>query len=742
MLLRLLPLLALPLVPPQDREALPRLVVTRDDTVVDRSCEIVIPEGLVLADENGDGVLQVRASGITVRFAPGSVLRGAPAEVPPDQLQGFGLRLRGVRDVVLQGASIRGYRGAVWASQADGLVLEDLEVSDNFRQHLLSTEAAEAGSDWLWPHENDQNEWLRRYGAGIYVEDSRGVTIRRVRARRVQNGICLDRVEDSRIYDNDCSFLSGWGLALWRSSRNVISRNAFDFCVRGYSHGVYSRGQDSAGILCFEQSRENVIAENSATHSGDGFFGFAGREALGERPAPEKDFRYEGRGCNGNLLVGNDFSYAPAIGIEMTFSFGNRFVGNRLVGGNYGVWGGYSQDTLIRGNTIAENAIAGVAIEHGAGNRIVDNDFARNERGVQLWWDVDDGLFDRPWVQANHRGLVDNQILHNRFQGDRVAVELRREGSSTKVPRRMSTILAGNRLQDVGERLRVLGDADAPKVVERPAPAPLELDHPVLGERRPVGARDHLAGRHTIIMTEWGPWDHESPLVRRIEDLGGEQLWSVHGFPGQPELRVREGVVDVAWEAPEDPAAPPRFRVRAGAPGVQAYRVEIRAGDLLQEAAGVLVRTEWRLRVFPWSTDPLQDLAAWRREGEGPRALEAVLSRLALPFGYGGPSQQRALGHEVEAAGLAGDHFGVFASTRIPLPAGRWRVRTLSDDGIRVFVDGRQVLERWDIHGPTEDRVEFETRRRHEVEIRVEYFENDGYAVLDLTLEPVVEAAH
>ena len=37
---------------------------------------------------------------------------------------------------------------------------------------------------------------------------------------------------------------------MWRSSATSFHRNAFDFCVRGYSHGVYNRGQDSAGILC------------------------------------------------------------------------------------------------------------------------------------------------------------------------------------------------------------------------------------------------------------------------------------------------------------------------------------------------------------------------------------------------------------------------------------------------------------------------------------------------------------
>lgn len=724
---------------PQEHGELPRLLVRQDDTVVDRSCLVEVPAGLVVADTNGNGVLQVVAPDVTVRFARDTVLRGASDETSPDRLQGFGIRVRGVRGVRIQGGRIRGFRGGIWASGADDLVVEDVDVSDNFRQHLLSTEAAEAGSDWLWPHENDTNEWLRNYGAGVYVEDSRNVTIRRVRARRVQNGICLDRVEDSRIYDNDCSFLSGWGLALWRSSRNLVSRNAFDFCVRGYSHGVYSRGQDSAGILCFEQSQENVFIENSATHSGDGFFGFAGREALGEHPAPERGFRYEGRGCNRNLLVGNDFSYAPAIGIEMTFSFGNRFLRNRLVGGNYGVWGGYSQDTLIQGNTIADNTIAGVAIEHGAGNRIVDNDFSGNARGVQLWWDVDEGLFDRPWVQANHRGLVDNRILHNRFRGDQVAIELRREGRSRKVPRKMSTVLSGNQMEDVGERLRVLGDADPPKVVEQPAPPEPRLELTVLGETRPVGARDHLAGRQNIIMTEWGPWDHESPLLRLVADRGREQVWAVHGFPEAPEFRVLDGVVDV-FLAPPDPAtAPPRLVVRSPEPGVHPYRVALVAGEVRREAAGILVHADWRLAIFPWTLDPLQDLEGWRREGRAAE-LQATVSRLALPFGYGGPSQQAVLGDAVRAANLAGDHFGVLASARIPLPAGRWRLRTTSDDGIRVFVDGRVLLERWDIHGPTADQAEFETRRAHAVEIRVEYFENDGYAVLDVALEPAAAA--
>ena len=131
--------------------------------------------------------------------------------------------------------------------------LRGAELRQNFRQHLKSTPQAEDGSDWLWPHNNDQEQWRTNYGAGLYIARSRDIEVHDVYAREQQNGIVIDRVTHSRIYDNDCSFLSGWGLAMWRSSDNVISRNAFDFCVRGYSHGVYNRGQESAGIQMYEE---------------------------------------------------------------------------------------------------------------------------------------------------------------------------------------------------------------------------------------------------------------------------------------------------------------------------------------------------------------------------------------------------------------------------------------------------------------------------------------------------------
>jgi hypothetical protein len=97
---------------------------------------------------------------------------------------------------------------------------------------------------------------------------------------------------------------------MYRSSFNTIAYNKINFNVRGYSDGVYNRGQDSAGILVYEQSNSNLFYKNSVTHGGDGFFLWAGQTTMDSGKG----------GCNDNVLQGNDFSYAPTNGIEVTFS--------------------------------------------------------------------------------------------------------------------------------------------------------------------------------------------------------------------------------------------------------------------------------------------------------------------------------------------------------------------------------------------------------------------------------------
>ena len=257
--------------------------------------------------------------------------------------------------------------------------------------------------------------------------------------------------------------------------------------------------------MLFEQCSENVIVENSATHGGDGIFAFAGREALGEAPAPDADFDYTGRGHRNNLFARNDLSYAAAHGLELTFSFGNRIFENRLVGNAIcGIWGGYSRDTRIAANEFASNGEAGyglerggINIEHGQRNLIEWNYFRENACGVHLWWDPDEGLAALPWSEANGHAATHNTIAANRFEGDALGIQLR----ATE-----NTLIGGN------EFVRVPREVEAEPGAEPREPSALPSafampEYPVFGDSRPVGARSELRGREQIVVDEWGPRD-------------------------------------------------------------------------------------------------------------------------------------------------------------------------------------------------------------------------------------------
>jgi mannan endo-1,4-beta-mannosidase len=75
--------------------------------------------------------------------------------------------------------------------------------------------------------------------------------------------------------------------------------------------------------------------------------------------------------------------------------------------------------------------------------------------------------------------------------------------------------------------------------------------------------------------------------------------------------------------------------------------------------------------------------------------------------------------------------FAVEAEGRVALPPGEYTLRSLSDDGIRIWVDGRLVIDNWDLHGTEVDYASL-TGGSHD--IRVRYFQIEGWAELRLDI--------
>ena len=694
-------LLLLGAAPPGDDPV--EIIIDRDDIRIEGDV-VVKPGRYRVQDKNGDGVLIVAVSGVTIDL-DGVTLEGSDPQAAPDAYRGVGIRVEGRGDVTIRHGSIRGFKVGIYAQGCRGLRVQDVEVTNNFRQHLKSTPEREDGSDWLWPHKNDENQWMKEYGAGIYLDRCVDATVAGCRGRDQQNGIILSRTDGSAVYDNDFSYHSGWGLGMWRSSGNEVSNNRFDYCVRGYSHGVYHRGQDSAGILVFEQCTDNIFAYNSATHGGDGFFLYAGHETTRESGMG---------GCNRNIVYRNDFSHAVANGIEATFSSTNMFVENVLDECNYGIWAGYSYENQILSNRISRSLTAGVAIEHGHGHLIEGNTFEGDRVGIWLWWDDDKDLLKSAFARHQNTNSDGYRIFRNRFRETQVGVLLRK---TTEVQ------MGSNSFVDCGEEVK---EEEACEDVTRLEEAPGKLTKieplTVRGSMKAFLPPEARRGRATMMIDDWGPVD---PSVLRLFPSEvyavGETTFHLLG-PGGKFQVVAEGVE----VTPDSGTLPATIKVSPPGPGLHDFALRVQVGERRLAASGQLLGASWQVRFYRWDPQgPRKGPRDWKAVLRGRSLDGAELTRVDFRWGGGEPSEK-----------VPADYFATVASTKIPLPKGTYEFRTISDDGVRLTVGGKKVIENWTWHGPTEDvgTIPLEGGSHP---ILLEHFEIDGNAELRLSIRKV-----
>lgn len=625
--------------------------------------------------------------GVTIDLR-GVTLRGASEETPRDQLAGFGIVLRDCENVTVRGGTLGGYRACLVAERCKGLRIEGTQFDGYFAQRLASTVIAANDADQLAPRENDGGEWLARYGAALSLSECAGATVVGCRARHGQNGLLLTRSQRTQVYDNDFSFLSGWGIALFRSSDNVIARNRVDFCVRGYSDGAYANGHASAGLLVFERSCDNLIANNSATHCGIGLALFAGQDLLEGRAAARAE--QAAGGSDRNTIARNDFSYSVACGIETAYSSENRVLENLVAGGRQrGFAGTGSTRTLISGNDFTQTRGRALTLVGGKGERVARNVLHACEIGIDLSPGASDERLAERLDTASSR---DHWIVGNSFAGNDADLALE---SSSGLYFGDNVYAAGAQELQVGQLTLHAGEQFAGEPREllastaglfpsgriersslRPLPAGLpaelsptfELDLPQLpGSGNPLDA-GRSPGLERIVVGEWGPWDFESGELRPVA----------------------------------------------------------------RGAGGVLASATWNARWFSWHQGPdprgsASALEEWRALAEEPLAM-AEIGVWISPFG-GREDLRRAVGAE---------RIGMIARASVELAPGTYRARTTSDDGVRLRIDSEVAIENWTWHAATQDEALI-TLAGGQHQFVLEWFQIDGASALTLDLERVDE---
>lgn len=86
---------------------------------------------------------------------------------------------------------------------------------------------------------------------------------------------------------------------------------------------------------------------------------------------------------------------------------------------------------------------------------------------------------------------------------------------------------------------------------------------------------------------------------------------------------------------------------------------------------------------------------------------------------------------------LPGDHYSVRWAGKIRArTSGRYEFRTVSDDGVRLWVNGRRLINNWTDHGPTEDIGAISLSGNQSYDIVLEYYQGGGPAEITLRWNP------
>jgi parallel beta-helix repeat protein len=655
----------------------------------------------------------IRGSNITVDFT-GVTLRGAAPEADPDGFTGLGVLVDGGENVTIKNLTARGYKVGVLARRSAKLHVTGANLSYNWKARLYSLVEHESLLDWMSYHHNDKDEWLDQ-GAGIYLADSDGVEIDRTTIVQGQNGLMLARSNGAKIWNNNFSFNSGIGIGLYRASENVIQHNKVDWCVRGYSHTFYHRGQDSAGILIYEQSNKNIVAFNSVTHGGDGLFLWAGQSTMDTGDG----------GANDNVFYDNDFSFAPTNGMEATFSR-NVFYGNRVEECWHGLWGGYSFDSWIAANKFARNVEA-IAIEHGQDNRITENRFDGDETAIRLWRNLTQ---DPNWEYPKRRDTRsrDYVIAGNTFTGNPTAL---------KVSETQNVRVLTNGFEKVGTVAVLTGDTrnfgvgDEVSVPIRPrSTLEITLPKPLPGAIDAKIPDPERRGREAIIVDQWGPYDWKSPKLwpdgrsdatpLKLRVLGPAGAWKIASVRGAT-VEPAEGTVPGGIAVTPKPGAPVDIDVQL------TYRGAAIVGPRGETAAAgapytfgyakYFVPADWQIRYFTFDEASQPD--------KNPDGFSRILA--APPVETDRRDRLDYMSGGAIVDGLPRDRVAVVAEAVIDLPTGSYTVRTISDDGIRVWMDDERIIDHWTPHESAIDTVPVTGGKRR---FKVEYYEIGGFAEL------------
>ncbi len=237
-------------------------------------------------------------------------------------------------------------------------------------------------------------------------------------------------------------------------------------------------------------------------------------------------------------------------------------------------------------------------------------------------------------------------------------------------------------------------------------------------------------------MNEWGPYNHQYPAVFLLDKSTNDSIITVRTYgPKGGIFRIinYKGFSDAkgpgfSYSGEKLPNATdlllefeytgPAFTDQFGNyhPADVPYRFSFRRFEK---------KLDWQVRWHNYdeATDPLTHYAEFKKlKNALPKATKTTDD---LWFAWWGKP----------AEGVAEDKFATFAEAEFDMEPGEYAIELTSDDGARLYLDGKLLIDRWNVHEPATDEVRVRLGGHHKLEI--EHFDGGGFATLDFKWKKV-----
>jgi hypothetical protein len=213
---------------------------------------------------------------------------------------------------------------------------------------------------------------------------------------------------------------------------------------------------------------------------------------------------------------------------------------------------------------------------------------------------------------------------------------------------------------------------------------------------------------NAIIIDKWHDMDYELHYVDGTY-LQGARTIKLEYYEHTGSARVR-----FWWEAGTDGNAPPTFKpLRPGA----APAASSTAPAAPVVLSGGVIEDGWANT--PWTASYFDNANL-----SGDPALTRVETTLDHNWGWGSPGE-----------GVPNDYFSARWTQTLEFEGGLYRFTTYTDDGVRLWVDGRRLINSWQPMRGTRSATVRLTPGAHD--LKVEYYERTGVALARLTLRRV-----